>query len=621
MSFDSIFRNKLSRPSTRPMLAGGGGERSIVWSSSDTGLLKRLEALELEVAQLRSRVSPPKYYPPVDLDPDPGVAATTGYELASDGTLRAYVEVTVSGTGLYEVALLGAPEIVYATKDAYVDEANPATVSGTGSVLIAGCEGDGHAFRTWLQFDWGTWPDGLWQADPMLAEVRLAKLGSNDDAIELSLDYEDLSGGDWDESTLTWNNQPDLGRSVTSLLNTTGTDYNWFEARNLFYLLREVKSGSWTGTPYGMAVVADRESEDVGLVDWISLEGAATDDEKPQLWYWGQAEKSQLMGGTVKTSRLYGKPGGTYYLVHRMLSKDNVPGRWSDPVEITLPSEGATPSKPAAATKTDTLISHLKIISLTTSVPTDFSHYHVYIKETNEPAVTEFNTRVDRFQHWFPFDYAHGGDYEVKYKIVTRSGVESDYSNNLSFSVTSNLKLQSPNGDAWLSLIDSSGLGATVLQLAGNVADFIVSGDDGDYTVRTDKVKTITHDNILHSCGQATNDSSQSTTSTSWTDRTTGSITLTPPGTGNAYYLLIGKFTLFKDGANEIKVTFKVDGTETNSEEGYSASGAAETLTIGRRVAVTAGSSHTFKLCFKSGDGGSATVYRSNIIAIHLGNY
>jgi hypothetical protein len=558
----------------------------------------------------------------VDLDPDPGVVAVVGYEMAADGALRAYAEVTVGSTSLYEVALLGDPVVAYAAKDAYVDEANPTTVSATGNTLMAGCEGAEAAFRTWIQFAWGTYPDDLWDVAPMLAELRLCKLGTLDDEIGLNLYYEDFAGDDWDESTITWNTQPDIGRTVASTVNVAGSDYNWFDLTSLFYLLREAKSGSWTGEPYGLVVETDREGEDVGRVDWESREGALTDDEKPQLWYWEQAEKTQLMGGSVKTAKFFGNPGATYYLVHRLLGKDNAPGRWSDPVEITLPSQGATPETPAAATKEDTQISHFKTIVLTTTVPTDFDHFHVYIKETTAATVKELNTRVDRFGYWFPFSYAAGGgSYEVKYKIVTRSGKESAYSSNLTFSVTSNLKIQSPNGDNWLSLIDASGLGATVLQMAGNVADFIVSGDDGDYQVLTEKVKSVGMNSILNSCGQASYDSTQSTTSTTYADRTTGSITLTPPGDGNAYYLLIGKFTLFKDGANEIKVTFKVDGTETNSEEGYSASAAAETLTIARRVAVSAGSSHTFKLCFKSGDGGSATVYRSNIIALHLGNY
>jgi hypothetical protein len=621
MDFEGVYVNRVNLTPPGKARASSVSESNITWA--DGGILSIVQELQARVEDLQGRLAAIEGQSGWrDLIPAAEIDADTFYELASDGTLRAGVDVAVEGSGLFEVALLGAPTVVTASKDATIRQDQPN--NNDSYVLDVGVPVVGAAHRGWMQCPWGTWPGtGLWAAQPVLAVLRLVKSGYyNTDGVEVVLRAEDPDGGDWGETAINWNNQPSLegmDRVIDCVVNAESDTVHYWDLTPFVYRAREARSGPWGGTPYGLVICQRDEGQAKGRVRYYTRHDS-NPANRPQIWYWERVVKSQVLGGAVKTARIYGTPGQTYYLVYRQYDENNNAGRWSWPVAVTLPSQGAAPAKPSTPAKVDTQISNLKYVVLTTNVPPDFAHFHVHIYEEGTAQTTEFNTRVDRLLHWFPSLVAMGGSsYKVKYKIVTRSGAESPYSNVLSFTTEPVTTLYSPDGGSWLQLYNE--LSDATIRVDGSLGNMTAQGSEGTYQILTARPKSVGYHVLDASCGQASYDTTQTTTSTSWVDRTGGSITLTPPGTGNAYYLLVGKMTVFKDGADAIKMTFKVDGTATNDEEAYSASSTAETVAFVRRVAVTAGSSHTFKLCFRSNNGGSCTVYRSNIIALHLGNY
>jgi len=620
MDFEGIFVNRVNLTPPGRARASCVSERNIVWSEG--GVAAAVRELQAEVADLKRRVAAIEGAPTSrDLVPAAEVDATAFYELASDGTLRAGVDVTVEGGGLFEVALLDEPTVVTATKDAMVRQDLP---NNNYNYLVAGVPAANAAHRGWMQFPWGTWPDtGLWAARPILAFLRLAKTGDyNTDGVEVALRAEDPDGGDWGETTITWNNQPALEGMdcvLDCVVNKESDVVHYWDVTGYIHRVRELRRGSWDGTPYGLVICARDESQVKGRVRYYTRHDS-NPTRRPQIWYWERVVKSHMLGGAVRTARIYGTPGQTYYLVYRQYDENNNAGKWSWPVAVTLPSQGAAPAKPSTPSKVDTQISNLKYLVFTTNVPVDFAHFRVYIYEEGTAQTVEFNTRVDRLLHWFPSLVAMGGSsYKVKYKVVTRSGAESPYSDELSFTTDPVTTLYSPDGGSWLRLYNE--LSDATVKVDGSLGDLMAQGSEGTYQILTARPKSVPFGIIQASCGQASYDTEQSTTSTSWVDRTGGSITLTPPGSGNAYYLLIARVTCYRDAASSMKLTFKVDGSVTNDEEGYSASATAETVTIVRRVSVTAGTSHTFKLCFASGNGGNCRVYKHNFVALHLGNY
>lgn len=337
MGFDNIFRNRIMRPVIRPVPTKNETptEKTIVWSADASGLLARIEALEAKVdqlSQLSSALSAREVCTFVGLGPDPIVSMVTGCEYAPDGTLRAYVEVTVENYVACEVALLGTPTITYATKDATVDEASPDSSFGEDP-FIEVLAGDAPK-RAWLQFDWGNYPGDLWAVEPVLAVLHLAKSSPSSGEAILYLGYEDLSGDDWDEATICWNNQPNIGSVISYVPDNAESDYTLIELTGLFHMFYGIRQNNPDFVPYGLVVLAQGS----GSVQWKSREGAVNDGEKPQIWYWEEVEESRLVGSFIQSVKLYGTPGGTYYLVYRRINENNSPGRWSVPVEVQLPS-------------------------------------------------------------------------------------------------------------------------------------------------------------------------------------------------------------------------------------------------------------------------------------------
>lgn len=618
---EQVFENRINNPFSEVkggLLGSSTAEDRIIWKSG--GVRDRLVDLENQVASLTALLA--QTPSTVDLDPDPSLEATTYYEMASDGALVTGVQVTTSG-GDYamEVALLGAPTVAYAVKDAMVDSANPTTNT---DALEAGADPGVH--RGWMQWAWGSWvasggSTGLWAVDPLLALVRLCKNGVSDvDDCNISLYPETFSGGDWGEGTITWDTQPALEEAEIAHWNNRSSDtYNWFDVTKYMLRLRSTKDNSLAGEPYGLVARAQDEDTISGTVTYYTR-GEATAARKPQLWYWESALKTVILGPTLRDAKFVGTPGVTNYLVHRVLDKNNVPGRWSVPVAITLPSQGATPDTPSLA------VSRLNPNCLTQVVitytePVDFLHYEIEERlQSDSSLLSTIVTSAARFVHQ---TYARGDD-DTKFRVraVTRSGVASSWSAYQDNDAPAIMRYTGGAAEVRMSSPSTDDINLHTGDVGKLYKSKGVASPKEILTPDEFASKDLDFNMIEHSCGQATNDSQQSTTTSgSWVDRTTGSVTLTPPGTGNAYYLLIARATVFKSAADGMKLTFKVDGTETNAEEAWSSSSVAETVTIVRRVAVSSGSSHTFKLCFKSNDGGECIVYKSVVIALHLGNY
>ncbi len=610
MSFDAIFRNRIKQPLSRPMLAQGG-EQTIVWSADASGVLTRLEEMERYVEQLQSRIDSLEYMAAsrsVDLIPGP-VDAGTFYELSSDGTLRAGLSVSVPPGGMFEIALFPEPGVKLSAADAYVDEGNPDVNHETDSLTV-GNETD--LKRSLVKVAADSYPDGYWDM-PVIALLRLALFGTPD---EQTLFCRCVTE-DWEEDLVTWNAQPEAEDQVIDSHFVDETDtHAHFDVRPFLHRLRRLADEGNDLDFYGFRVEADEEREE-GEVIFYSREGAPDDDSKPQLLYWFASETSKVAQGGTKENRLYGKPGGVYWFAYRMMDANNNPSAWSVPVKVTLPSVGDIPSAPGSApTIESTNFSNQKTIVLSTTRPVDFSHYELEIKYSTTSEYIQ--TASDRLTYIFNSG-SSGRTYNIRYRYVTRSGRTSNWSSWSSNIVINNeLSIMRASGDTGTAYIkiDSDG-DIRLYHFSGSSSNTYDYVESQARLICHKVIKDISTNYIAAKYASASSDTAGSTTSKDYVDR--HSISLTPPGSGTALILLIAKTTVHKNLGSDIKLTFKSDGSTTNDEEAYSASAQAETVTLVRMVTVKAGSSHTFKLCYKSGDGGTVTVYRSNMYAIDLG--
>lgn len=614
---DEVYENKCNLAQSslmRGLVTPSTPENSIVWT--EEGLKATIEALQAEVYDLRYIITEIQNRGlRQDIIPAPDVDASTFYETASDGTLRAGVDVVVEGDGLVEVAMLEDPTIEYASADATVDEANPTTPYDT--TMRAGLDASGNESRALLAFSWGTYNPGtsitgLWAASPILALVRLHKNGTEDDALDLQIFPMDKDAS-WSESTVTWNSKPDNEETALDLrANNTDADYSYFDITPYIRRAREMRDGSWTGSPPGFTILAlGPDLVNGNNVTW-DYRGSGTNDYKPQLWIWERAYKSQILGSATKEAKFYGQAGGTYYITYRYIDANNNPGAWAIPVKVTLPSEGATPSAPsisASRLKFDALV----LLKVTyASPPADFSHYEIQEAYDSGTATgVVIKTRNDRFVFQSPTSAYQNLKYRVR--AVTRSGKTSSYS---SYSQVSSISQGTVGGPASSKLMLQT-TDALMEVGSGGYLKVRQTSTGTAYRVLRDVNKDLDPDNITAKVASANSDSTGTTTSKAYVDR--HSISLTPPGSGTALVLLVAKATMYKNTGSDIKITFKVDGSTTNDEEAYSADAQAETASIMRVVQVSAGSSHTFKLCYKSGDGGTVAIYRSCIYAIDLG--
>ena len=614
MGFDNIFRNRINLPVARPMLAQGG-EQTIVWSADPSGLLKRLEEAERYIGQLESRIANLEHLAAsrsMDLQPGP-VDATTFYEMASDGTLRAGINVSVPAGGLFEIALFPEPTVKLATADAEVREDMPNTNYGSGNSLAAFNGAAGSTRRALLKIAADNYPDGYWDM-PVIALLRLRLYGTpNEQTV-----YCRAVTGDWAEGTVTWNNQPEAEGQVLDSEFVEATDtYSWFDVKPFLHRLRRRYDENNALAFFGFRIEPD-ESKQEGAVTWYSREGAPDDDSKPQLLYWFAPETSKICQGGTKENRLYGKPGGTYWFAYRMMDANNNPSNWSMPVRVDqLPSQGAEPAAPDTPVLEPTSIRNMKIIYIGGAVPVDFDYYQIRINTGSTDKY--FKSRSDRFLYTF-LRSSYEGDqtFRVYARVVTRSGKTSPWSGYATFTAVGDGRYYCEDGPS-----NSTG-GFLEIRPGGSIVAHHPQGGclyeriSGDYyRVLKDDDKDIEMNNIKANVVMRSSDTQASTTSQNYVTR--DSFQLTPPGSGTALVLLLARATVFRNTADAIRLTFKVDNEYTNAEEAYSASAQAETVTIARVVQVTAGTYHDFYFCFKSGNGGQVIIYRSFFCAIDLG--
>ncbi|MEW6555071.1 MAG: DNRLRE domain-containing protein [Actinomycetota bacterium] len=616
MGFDRVFANRISLNRLGRVARSTVSESQVAWD--EEGVKALVQELQNEVYDLRQLLTEMQSRGlRQDIIAAPDVDASTFYETASDGALRAGVDVVVEGEGLVEVAMLEAPTIAYASADATVDEANPTTPYDT--TMKAGLDASGNEYRALLAFAWGTYNpgteiSGLWAASPILALVRLHKNGTEDDALDLKIFPMDKAAS-WSESTVTWNTKPaDEENALDHRANDTAADYSYFDITPYIRRAREMRDGSWSGSPPGLSILATGpDLADGNAVTW-DYRGSGTDDYKPQLWYWEKAYKSQILGSATKEAKFYGKPGGEYYITFRYIDANNNPGKWAIPVKVTLPSQGATPSAPAAApTINATNLSNMKEIVLSTTIPVDFDCYEVQLYD--QTSTTTIKTRADRFMHVFSSG-SSGLTWQVRYRYVTRSGKTSNWSSwTTGFTINNELKIQraaAADGVAHI-LIDADG--HTHLKhtsgSSSNTYDYV----EGQGWLLCHKlIKDIAYSYIEQKAAQDSDATVTNTTSTSYVSR--GGVSLTPAGSsGTARVLVIATLGV----AGPIRLRLQAGSTNIAQVDYGDDSSGYSTVTLVGLADVAAGSATSFNVDYKSVTGAQVTVHKHDIVAVQIG--
>ena len=609
MGFDNIFRNRINLPIARPLLAQGG-EQTIVWSAEASGLLARLEKLEQDNQQLQSRIATLEHLAAnhsVDQIPGP-VDATTFYETASDGTLRAGINVSVPSRGMFEVALFPEPTVKLATTDAIVDEDDPDGNYGSTSDLQVSNAASGQLTRSFVKVAADSYPDGYWDM-PVIALLRLRLYGTpNEQQIFLRAITED-----WAEETITWDNQPEVEDQVLDSEFVEEADtYSWFDVKPFLHRLRRRYDENNALAFFGFRIEPD-ESKQEGAVTWYSREGAPDDDSKPQLLYWFAPETSKIcQGGTIE-NRLYGRPGGTYWFAYRMLDANNNPSAWSMPHQITLPSQGDTPPPPSSApTIAATNFSNVKTIILDTNVPPDFAAYEVELKY--DTTSEYLKTTANRFEYTFSSG-SSSRTYFVRYRYVTRSGQVSSWGPWSSYIwILNELKIQRAemtDEPAYI-LIDSDG-DIHLKHFFGSSSKTYDYEQGIALPILHNVIKGVSPNNIAAGHNQVIAAGPWSTSNTYYTYL--NHLGYTPPGSGTALFLFMVLLACSPNGGR-----FRIQMNDTVYIAEYGAdTGQYTTIPLYCLMAGAAGTQHLFKVFYRSSTGATVTVYQLVMLMFDLG--
>lgn len=464
---EGLDEYRISRVNTTPnqfMSPRLTGESSIVYTDEEEGLASRVEELELKLANLLSYVSSLK--PQVstvgpDMVPGP-IDAYTTTELTSDGALLSALVVSVPSDQTYEIALFPVPTSGTCTKDSYVRYSNK-TTNYNGGDLWVGNQGDQGYKRTlvdvphdYYAFGPPVVASGYW-ACPAVALLRLkyhweGPEGTRDELklYAYGLEYDSAT---WTEAGVTWNNQPSAeGEWTDCVFADQDDDYIFFNLASYFSRRRAHSDCGVSATVNGFAIMAD-ETLDEGEVAFYSKDNAPDEDSKPTLLYWAAPEKSKVVAGGAEETRLYGKPGGDYMFMYRVLDANNNPSRWSLPVEISLPGQGDTPAAPTVYLE-PTNMNFLDIMTISGTTPADFAYYEIYMEDNYPPyPVKTIKTRADRFTHSFvPVMGDPTEKWTVKARIVTKSGVVSAWSSTVDHDVGDSITYYGPNEDGAISI-------------------------------------------------------------------------------------------------------------------------------------------------------------------------
>jgi len=582
---------------------------------ADEGLLKRLQELETEIINLRKDINGLLTRGP-DLVEIPEIDASTFYEIRTDGTLAAGISVNIESNNLVEVALLESPNIMEVTKDSYVDSVNPNNNYGTSNQLLIYPDTSSPEWAV-IQHSWGEYPSGgLWANDPILAllQIYINYSGSQNRITAWPIVT------DWGETTITWNNKPPIWRNikiaevVVEKLTETGQYIPYYlDVTDYIKLAKDAKSKQIIYWPHGYYLKSTKPASLILCSREFSSQYA------PRLLYWTSIYKNIILGPSNRNGKIYGTPGGNYWLTYRVFDKDNRPGSWALPIQITLPSTGPKPPTPSAPTIIDTVINNMKIIALDPNRPADFGHYKVEIYNTTNGVVeSTIKTANDRILHVFGLGQTSGKNYQVRYRVVSRTGQESDQASSSTIYIPINL---------WLFRPDLSDAGKIGIDENGEIHLYHASGSSArtyDYVenqaalVLRDAFKSIAPYNISQlQLGAHAITTQTTTTSTSYTDLF--SVTATPNGTGNARILLVCYVTAWKGSNDNIKFQFVVDGSGSG-ERAFSQASAAETImffwTYGN---ISAGTSHNFKVQWMTSNGQTAYCYYGLFVVLDLG--
>ncbi|GEM_PF-4882408 len=153
-----------------------------------------------------------------------------------------------------------------AVADAYVSSEDPTKNYGTETFLVAGRTGF-TTTHTYIRFDLSSLPAGATIVSAeLLLNVELVGSGAGGPPNPFDF-YVCRAGGDWQESSITWNNAPGLGSEIGTISNpqhgiitvtlNTAIVQDWFDNPALNYGL--VIAPKWT-TGEGSIVVSSKET-------------------------------------------------------------------------------------------------------------------------------------------------------------------------------------------------------------------------------------------------------------------------------------------------------------------------------------------------------------------------
>lgn len=622
---DEVFENKCNLGQTsllRGLVTPSTPENNIVWNEG--GMREILQELQAEVYDLRTLLTEIQSRGlRQDIIAAPDVDASTFYETASDGALRAGVDVVVEGDGLVEVAMLEAPTIYYADNDTYINEYAPTTNYDTTNLRI-GLTSGSLQLQSLIGFPWGTYNpgteiSGLWAAEPILALIKLTKDNNLDYEMNVEIYPIDKYASAWDEATVTWATRPAMEETPLDKIHNVDVDtVHYWDVAPYIKRIRETRDGSWTGTPRGFYLKAGATAAANDRVTFYDKETGTTEQD-PQMLVWEKAYKSQVLGSATKEAKFYGKAGAIYYITYRYIDGNNNPGKWSIPVQVTLPSQGDTPSAPASApTIQATNFSNVKTIILPTTRPVDFDCYEVDVNYTTVHEI--FRTTSNRFDYTFESG-SSGRTYHVAYRYITRSGKGSAWSDWSSFfTINNELKLQRAefaDGQANI-LIDSNG-DIHLKHTSGSSSRTYDYNESQAWLILQNHIRSVSLNNLQRLYLTAANIGTSTIYTTSTSYVTAVSRTFTPDGAGTATMLILAQVSVFKNAGSGVHLTLRIDSTDFAAELGYSAAATAETLMFYAVVNVSAGSEHTAYLRWRSANGGSVAMYWGMIHILDLG--